>query len=642
MKTLRLLIIVLVVCCDSFLASAQTPPPDLHLKLLLADAKSSYRIGDPIKLVLEFTADAPGYTVEEIPDRREMGSDTVVISPELGVKNWLDEMTEGHRYVRDYLSFKDLSKIPVQIPITLNDSFRFDRPGHYRVKVKSLRARLKSPPEEWQPLELWSNEVEFDVREMTNDEEAAEVKRLGAMLDIKRDVQTAAKLTEELSYLTGETSTREKVRRFLNTEAVNYSSNLWFGLFVARDRNLVLQLLENALRDPAQPVTVSLLRAATALRALKERNGAPFQPRVSSVLMLEPRKSNALDNVYLTEVVAGLNKRSGKSLVTTAMTIFTSVDRNDENRATLISEARRVLTQQFSSLHPFEQEHLLRMYWDDLRSPAMVGPLKQLLEYNGASSKNVTDTALNCLIDLSAEDARRYLIKQICDPTSLTDPEVVKKIAESPLPEVDACLLAHLKQYSKGMQGRDRIYFEHRAALLGRVATESIYQDVFTLYRTQNTSLSLESRAALLAYLAKYNEEEALPLIELTLQELQPSHDFNFLPKLTSLYYSSAIGEILKKRLAGDEPQIVSNAAYLIGRQGIKGDEGVLLERLERWRSEWGDRVVEADANQQGMIERELVWALVNGKGWKFSPERVKELKLSCITQMCKTSNRVQ
>lgn len=641
-RTIRLLIIALVVCCDSFYAAAQSPPVDVHVRLLLADGKTSFRIGDPIKLVMEFSADTPGYNVDVIQDQREQSLDTVVVSPDTGVTNWLDEMTEGQRYMRDVLSFKDLSKTPVQMIVTLNDSLRFDQPGHYSVKVKTQRVKLKARLEEWQPIELSSNEVEFDVREMTKDEEAAEVKRLAALLDVKRDLQSAAKLTEDLSYLTGEISTREKVRRFLDTTAVNYSSNLWFGLFVARDRNLVLQLLENALRDSNQPVTVSLLRAANSLRALKERNGAPFQQKVRSALVLEPRKSNALDNVYLTEVIAGLNKRSGASLVTTAMTFFTSVDRKDENRATLIWEARRVLTQHFSSLHAFDQEYLLRVFWDDLRSPAMTGPLKQLLQYGGVSSKNVTDTALNCLIDLSAEDARKYLIKQICDPTALTDPEIVRKIAESPLPEVDSCLLAQLKQYSRSGQGRDRVFFEHRSSFLARVATDSIYQEVMNLYRERSASLSLESRAALLAYFAKYNEGEAVPLIEQVLQGLEPNTDFNFLPRLTSFYYSQAIGEIIKQRLDGDNPQTVSNAAYLLGRNGSKGDELLLLARLDRWRKEWGDRVSEANTNQQGMIEREIVWALVNGKQWKFSPERIRELKLSCVTEMCKTSNRVQ
>jgi hypothetical protein len=66
-----------------------------------------------------------------------------------------------------------------------------------------------------------------------------------------------------------------------------------------------------------------------------------------------------------------------------------------------------------------------------------------------------------------------------------------------------------------------------------------------------------------------------------------------------------------------------------------------LEERLKRWREQWRDRIAEADAQHRGQIERELIWALINNKSWKLSPERVRELRMSCMTQLCKQSNPV-
>lgn len=43
-------------------------------------------MGEPIKLIMEFTADREGYVVEILPDAKEPGQDTVVISPESGVE----------------------------------------------------------------------------------------------------------------------------------------------------------------------------------------------------------------------------------------------------------------------------------------------------------------------------------------------------------------------------------------------------------------------------------------------------------------------------------------------------------------------------------------------------------------------------
>jgi hypothetical protein len=42
-------------------------------------------MGEPIKLIIEFTADREGYVAEILPDAKEPAQDTVAISPEFGV-----------------------------------------------------------------------------------------------------------------------------------------------------------------------------------------------------------------------------------------------------------------------------------------------------------------------------------------------------------------------------------------------------------------------------------------------------------------------------------------------------------------------------------------------------------------------------
>jgi hypothetical protein len=169
-----------------------------------------------------------------------------------------------------------------------------------------------------------------------------------------------------------------------------------------------------------------------------------------------------------------------------------------------------------------------------------------------------------------------------------------------------------------------------------RYATSSIYPELMTIYTENIERLTLSSRAALLAYLAKQNEREALPLIEQQLAELPANQEFNFLPQLTSLYYSDGIEAILRKRVESDQPEIASTTAYLIGKYGDANSRKILEARLERWRQEWGAKPLEADANQQGRIESELVSALNSAKDGRIAPERVKELQQSCITKICK------
>jgi hypothetical protein len=657
MRKVTLILVALALAAQAFVVRAQngtlsgiqdTAPTDVHVKLVLVDNKTTFRIGEPIRLVLEFTADTPGYQVDTIEDRTQPTSDAVTISPESGVNHWLDEMMRGVRYPRDVFAPMDLSSIPKRVGLTLNDSLRFDRAGHYTVKVTTRRvsssSRRASNSEIKPPIVLTTNEVAFDVTAMSDEEEQKQIKRLSDLLNAKHDLQTDENVTQELSFLTGDVSTREKVRRFLNPEnrTGNYSAHIWNGLFIARNRDLELQLLETALRDPTQPVDSRLLAAVSNLRLIKENDGGSFEPKVASTLPTDrdPRLGE-IQTGYISELAAGLSKRSGKSLTTTAMTILTMSKKETENWQALTRDARRVLMQQFDSLSIYEQESLLQRFWDDLRDPSMIGPLKKLLAPNAVNSRGIRDPILKRLIELSPDEARPFVITEICYPSRPVESDVLGGLNDKSLPEVDSCLLKRLEQLAKSENILYQMMLQRDGALAARYATENIYRDVLQLYRENVATLKPESRAALLAYLAKQNEPETLALIEQSLVDLPPEQDFNFLPKLTKLYYSAGIGELVKKRLETSEPHAASNAAYLLGVHGMAGDEAVLQARLERWRKEWGDRISEADANLQGMIEREVVYALVHGKSWKLSLERVKELQQSCVSKFCRQSNQV-
>jgi len=635
MRTLTLFLLML---CFSSVIEAQeiteTPPTDVHVKLLLPENKKSFRMGDLIVLTMEFTADRPSYYVDPISDR-EGQTDKIFVSPENGVNYWRREMMRGVTYARDFFGQSDFTSTPIRVPLWLNETMRFDKPGHYIVKVATDRVTKKKGSK----VPLTTNELEFDVREMTDQEEQNEIKRLSLLLDAKPNAQLRQQLAQELTFLTGEAATKEKVRRFF--QAGEESQYMIAGFYVARNRDLVLKLLEDGLRDPDQPVNRSYLSAVSGIRLLKESGPIPSNRTTVGGVFVTPERDPQLaeiQNRYLNELVLNLNKRSGQSLTTTAMTILMSVPKSDPNRSTIINEARHVLMQQFTSLHPYDQEYLMRQYWDDLRDPSMVTALKQMLAY---TSKNVHDSALKRLIELSSEEARPFALKEICQPESFIDQEIISELKYKELPEVDKCLAAQLRQYSTSSQGRETLILEHKAALAVRFATDNIYREVADLIRERGPNLSLAARAALLAYLLKHNEDETMPLISQTLEEIKPEQEFNFLPKLAELYYSAALGDLIKKRLEGDEPQTASNAAYLIGKHGGAGDEKVLFARLARWQNEWRDRLSEAETTNQGMIERELVWALTNGKSWKLSAEKVRELKLSCLTKMCQQSNRL-
>src|SRR5215510_10050605 len=81
-------------------AVGQGSSSDVHVKLTVGDGRTSFRIGERILLVLEFTADRDGYEADTTPDRTEPTTDTIFVSPESGVTHWLEDyLGSGRRDV---------------------------------------------------------------------------------------------------------------------------------------------------------------------------------------------------------------------------------------------------------------------------------------------------------------------------------------------------------------------------------------------------------------------------------------------------------------------------------------------------------------------------------------------------------------
>ena len=632
---------ILLVLSLFTIARAQAPAPDdVHLKMSFADKKTVYRMGEPIKLVVEFTADREGYNVETLPDRDTPTLDTFIISPDQGITHWFDEMIDNRRYPRDVLSIAKLSRSPQRIEIVLNDTLRFDSAGRYTISVKTRRVtQLATTSRRSETIWLSTEPLAFEIQPMSEADEAKEVKRLSDLLDTKRDYQSGQDVSKQLSYLTGDASTREKVRRLLIPEqgTGNYGGNLWSGLFIARDRALALKLLEAGLRDPSVPVTSQLLYMATRLKmvlmhGVRERGDGPWD------LAQDPRSIEIRD-AYVVELAAGVAKRSGTSQTTTAMTILSSLPKDAQAASAGLREVRRILIQQFDTLPPESQDWLLQQHWDQLRDPALVPSLKKMLTGPNVRSLFVRQAALDRLMEMAPDEARSYIIDEIRNPESVVDPKTLGLLKDESLPEVEGFLVQQIRSMALPPHSTN---LKYKIALLVRFGTERQYTEVMDFYRETGVKLPTDPRAGLLAYLAKQNERETIPLIEQAISELKPGDEPAVLNNLTALYYSKAIGAIVKRVLETDDAAAASHAAYLIGLHGFAGDEQLLEARLTRWREEWRDRLVEADAQGQGRIERELIYALINGKAWKLPPDRVRELQASCITQLCKQSNLVR
>jgi hypothetical protein len=623
---------------------------DVRVRLSLAGEKSVYRTGEPIRLTLSFTSDREGYIIDATTTKPAHPVDEVLLSPDAGVSRWLDEYSGRHRYSPDYGSAEKITATATTVELPLNDWFRFDRPGRYTVRVRTGRVSRPEQPHAFSPpIPLTTNEVSFKVVPMSSVEEEQEVRRLSARLDATRDFKEECKISEDLSYLSGEVSTREKVRRFFTSQgrSGNYFQNIYFGLFIARDRALVVRLMEGALRDPNTPATHELLQTLTMLRGLEEG----VEPTNAGGLVVaaenpEQRRYSEIREGYVTELLASLPKRAGKSQTTTAITVLGNLPREPGHAAQMLSGVRKILLQEFDSLHPFDQERLLSAYWDQLRDPSIQPALERMLTKERQPQEYlIRASALNRLIEMDPERARPFVVAELRDPASGVDFDVLTALKDETLPEADAALLEQVRRFG---QKSDLVLLRHKALLVARYASPAIYDGLMEVYETWGAKWPQDARASLLGYFARYNETQAIPLIEQALAELGPGQDSSFLTDLTRSNYPEAVGDLLRKRLEGEDPQAVSAAAYVMSQHGPAEDRRLIEARLDRWVKEWGKRGAELDAAGtdpniiQSMVQVNLIESLALGKAWKLPEEKIKQLKLGCVTQVCREHYQIR
>src|SRR5262245_213672 len=635
-------------------AHAQKAGDEAQVRLSLAAKKGVYRTGEPIRVALSFTSDADGYQLNMTTTKPASPVDEILLTPDDGVSHWLDEYSGGRRYAPDYMSTQKITTTPAIVELTLNDLFRFDHPGKYTVQVKTSRvSRPERPPEYIHVLNLTSNEVSFEVAAMSKAEEEQEVRRLSALLDATKDWKEEARISEELSYLSGEASTREKARRFISSQGHggNYLQNIQLGLFIARDRALLVKLLEGSLRDLNTPVTHQLLHTLPRLRLLQEGREPPT---IDAGVVFEGgqdyQRSLEILEEYLRELTVSLPKRTGKSRTTTAMTILMNLPKDQDRAAQMLGGARKILLQEFDSLSAFDQEYLLRVYWDKLRDPSLQPVIERILTKERQPQGSIMRaSALKRLMELDPERSRSFVVAELRDPASVVDLEVLEALKVETLPDADAALLEQIRRFAPLKQRSDSVFLRHKTLLAARFASPAIYDSLMEVYQNWGAKWEPDARAGLLGYLIRCNETQAMPLIEQTLEELGPDQGSWFLSNLTRSNYPSAIGDLMRKRLESDDPSWVSAAAYIMSLHGPSEDMRLIEARLDRWVKEWGRRAAELDAagddtktNIQRMTQVNLIQALMMGKAWKLSEEKINQLKQSCVTQACRQHFHVQ
>jgi hypothetical protein len=619
---------------------------DVKFQISFAGEKTVYRIGEPVKLILSYTSTEAGYAVERYYSPR---FDDVIISPTDGVYDWLYRLNRLYSY-DDVIMREKLSQIPANIDIIINDLVRFDKPGKYKIKVLSRRVFGSKEEPSWrsQPISLLSNEIELEVKEMSEAEEKAEVKRITALMDSATNLNQHQVYKRDLDYLTGDVSTVEKVNRFLHPPV--FGGVTWLdsgkGLDIAQNKKLAIKLLEAALRDLNREPSRDLISKLVTLRILLEDERQPSRAANSEQLWQEREaRSSEMSRAYYAELLDSLPKRVGKSQIATAYTIFTSLPKDDTSSAAY-NTTRTFLLENFDEMTPYGQVDLLDRYWEKIKNPSLVPSLEKMLSgKEPVSAWSVRDNAFKRLIEIDQKRARPFVINEIRDPNSFINPDILVKLEDKFLPETDDALLEQIKNLASTDDNRMRLNLQFKLTLAARYATAKIYGEMLEIYKKYGAGWSIERSGPLLSYLARHNDEETLPLIEEQLNKSGDRTGSNFFYTVTKTGFTNGMEKLLQKRLADDDEQIAGTAAYYLSKNGGRENKSLIEKRYNRWLSKWSGRRAElenpnasAEVKGEAMFQINLLEALTGADNWKLTGEEISRLKLTCLTDDCRRS----
>jgi hypothetical protein len=608
-------------------ASVQTGGP-VRVDLSLEGGKTTYRMGEPIRLVLAFTATEPGYSLNGTTTQPASPVDTLVLSPTSGIFPWMDDQARGHRYGPDYASISSLEvNKPASVGLTLNEVYRFDEPGHYKVHVVTNRVSIGDFLHLQALGPLTSNEVEFDVEEVGDAEEATRAVALGKQIREANNLQQAQSLAEELDWMAGDASTRVKLSLFLHPkEFYPFSIQVTRGLWIARDRALVVAELERALIDPSQSLSAGFSLLETTV-ALKARLAIPFDPAAPNKAL----PTDQMEGEYLHQIATTLAQRTGEGQVTAAQTVFTRLAHRKETTGNDFAAAREVLITHFAQVNEYSVDWLLNSYGTYLEDPRIVPALETILEtQKDPDLHGEREAVLAQMIKLAPQNVRSFVIEEVCADHRV----VLKPIQDAPfdvLPETDECLRKQMHSASANVK-HGGVDLQLKTALAARFATNAIYDDLLILYERSSANWDGQARGGMLAYLMRWDAARALPLLEAALplnaEQLEPNISF----ALFRAYYSSGLDKFLRVRLASGPPGQAGMAAFEMSQNGPAEDQDLLRQRLDRWRAQWSGKDIPPE---EGKLESELVEAVIQGKEWQMPEIPADALRESCLSSVC-------
>lgn len=632
-------------------------PEGLSFTIRFQNNKKQFYQGEALALEIVFAASAPKkFTLNHAGYARRSAlsdEDEFFLDRSEGVVDPLDDYFNSQLFGFNGGSgggMPELTEKPEIIAADLNEWFRFDRPGHYRLYVVSTRVETESKSN--RASEVTSNVIEFDIVPANRKWSSQKLKEAVKALSKSEENHHAACKT--LRFLGTEAAASEMVKRFRG-EDDDCDPQFQYGLIGSPYRDLVIKEMENALIALDQPITPTFLDTLSLLEFTRQ-NGRPDpypeegEPADHWQAQNKERRRayDQLHSSFLRQLLTATPRKEVRARATSLQTLLDyqhELNTSDSPQwAALIASVPDL----FTRLPIAERTRLLTEQWQAVANKTMLPILRGILneplaKRDDNDQQRLRDIALRRLIELSPDEGRQLIIDEIRSLNPRFDQYVLGALPDKTLPELDNVLAANLEA-SQRSGTTDEV-----SQLIERYATGVIASQVQSFYETKGTGQwTCRTQAALLAYFLRVLPSLGAEYLKqaLTTRGKGSSQCYaSTLKDVVRFHMSAGVVDVAIASLDDEDPEVVSQAAHVVGGFGNAEAEKALWRRMEKWHDEMqshreelskqypGVPTPENPLRGQAMIEQALRVALAKGQAWLLGPEKLKRLRDLCLTE---------
>jgi hypothetical protein len=239
---------------------------------------------------------------------------------------------------------------------------------------------------------------------------------------------------------------------------------------------------------------------------------------------------------------------------------------------------------------------------------------------------------LQRLCELAPEEGRRLILAEMRRPEPRVSLKALTQLPDETLPELDNALAGNFERGAAT---------ELYSALIARYGSASLWPRISGLLAEKVGRMACYEQARLLAYCLRVDSSSTIPLIRRAVQARVDTHCYDgVLRGVGELQYNTELESLAVEFLNDPDPEVVIDAAALLGQRGSAAVETALWQRLEKWQQEWSGRAAELRGNlrydepagKQHMLEVTLRRALAEAPGWLMDAKKLERLARLCVS----------